>query len=322
MSLGPTVRRLLQAGLAPSTQRAYSAGQKKYLTFCQQTGTPPLPVTEQGLLHFVAFAVNQGLKQQTIKSYLSAVRHLQVSGGGGDPRVGDMPQLELALRGAKKEQSGQPKRSRLPITPAILLRLHQVWNRQPTSWDHIMLWAACCLGFFGFLRSGEMTGPEDGEFDPGQHLSFSDIAVDNTSNPRTMSIRIKQSKTDPFRLGVTIFVGRTDTTLCPVAALLSYLALRGPGEGPLFRFRDGQALTRTRLVTSLRKALAEAGLKPEAYAGHSFRIGAATTAAACGVPADTIKTLGRWKSQAYQLYVRLPKQQLAGISRTLASSKM
>ncbi len=62
------------------------AGKKKYLTFCQQTGTPPLP--EQGLINFVAFAVNQGLKYQTIKSYLSAARHLQIScGGGGDPRL-------------------------------------------------------------------------------------------------------------------------------------------------------------------------------------------------------------------------------------------
>ena len=54
-----------------------------------------------------------------------------------------------------------------------------------------------------------------------------------------------------------------------------------------------------------------AGFKPEDYAGHSFRIGAATMAAACGVPVDTIKTLGRWKTQAYQLYVRLPRKQLA-----------
>ena len=236
--------------------------------------------------------------------------------------MGNMPQLGLALRGAKKEQLGLMTRPRLPITPAVLMKLHQVWNRQPANWDHIMLWAACCLGFFGFLRSGEMTAPEDGKFDPGQHLSFSDIAVDSPSSPKTMSVRIKQSKTDPFRLGVTIFLGRTDTVLCPVGALLSYLVMRGPGEGPLFRFKDGQALTRTGLVSALRKALAKAGLKPEMYAGHSFRIGAATTAAVCGVPVDTIKTLGRWKSQAYQLYVRLPQRQLAGISRTLASGKV
>ena len=62
-----------------------------------------------------------------------------------------------------------------------------------------MLWAACCLGFFGFLRSGEFTAPEIGEFDPEQHLSFADVAIDDVGNPGVLSVRIKQSKTDPFR---------------------------------------------------------------------------------------------------------------------------
>ena len=65
-----------------------------------------------------------------------------------------------------------------------------------------------------------------------------------------------------------------------------------------------------------------AGFKAEDYAGHSFRIGAATTAAACGVPAEVIKTLGRWKSQAYQLYARLPTDQLLSISKKLAQSDL
>ena len=120
---------------------------------------------------------------------------------------------------------------------------------------------------------------------------------------------------------MTIFLGRTDLPLCQVAALLAYLMVQGPGEGPLFRFEDGRALTRPRLVAAVRDALARAGLKPEDYSGHSFRIGAATTAAACGVPVDTIKTLGRWRSQAYQLYVRLPRKHLAGLSRTLVAAK-
>ena len=103
-----------------------------------------------------------------------------------------------------------------------------------------MLWAACCVFFFlVFLRLGELTAPECGEFDPGQHLSYADIAVDNRSDPKVVSIRIKQSKTDPFRQGVTIFLGRTDGMVCPVAALMSYLAVRGPGGGPLFRYQDG-----------------------------------------------------------------------------------
>ena len=48
-------------------------------------------------------------------------------------------------------------------------------------------------------------------------------------------------------------------------------------------------------------------LPPEKYPLYgSFQIGAATTAAAYGIPVDVIKTLGRWKSQAYHLYIRIP----------------
>lgn len=289
------------------------------MSFCSQFGMSPLPVTERGLVAFVASMVKQGLQHSTIKSYLSAVRHLQISVGGGDPRMGGMPQLELVVRGSKKEKAKGQKLTRLPITPAILLRMRAVWEKETLGWDGVMLWAACCLGFFGFLRSGELVAPADGEFDPGQHLSFADVSVDNRSHPTVLAVQIKQSKTDPFRQGTTIFMGRTDTALCPVAAVLAFMAMRGPGEGPLFRFQDNRPLTRQRLVAAICAALAEAGLKPENYAGHSFRIGAATTAAACGLPIATIKSLGRWRSEAYQLYIRLPQTQLAGISRTLAA---
>ena len=141
--------------------------------------------------------------------------------------------------------------------------------------------------------------------------------VDNIENPRVVSVRIKQSKTYPFRHGLAIVLSRTDLPLCPVAALLAYLVVWGNRDGPIFLFR-GQPLTHPRLVSELRKALALSGLKPEKYAGHSFRIGAATTAATCGVPVNVIKTLGRWKSQAYQLYVRITDTQLASISKSLA----
>ena len=46
-----------------------------------------------------------------------------------------------------------------------------------------MLWAVVSLCFFGLLRSGEVVVPLDSSYDPGQHLSFGDIAVDNQANP-------------------------------------------------------------------------------------------------------------------------------------------
>jgi len=34
----------------------------------------------------------------------------------------------------------------------------------------------------------------------------------------------------------------------------------------------------------------------------------------------TIKMLGRWQSSAYQLYIRTPREQLAGVSLTLVKN--
>lgn len=63
-----------------------------------------------------------------------------------------------------------------------------------------------------------------------------------------------------------------------------------------------------------------AGIDPTPYSGHSFHIGAATTANKNGVGDATVKMLGRWKSAAYQLYVKTPRSQLAKISKTLVKN--
>ena len=52
----------------------------------------------------------------------------------------------------------------------------------------------------------------------------------------------------------------------------------------------------------------------------SFRIGSATTAAACGIEDSLIQTLGHWKSAAYLRYIRIPREQLANLSVVLAKS--
>ena len=133
-------------------------------------------------------------------------------------------------------------------------------------------------------------------------------------------VSVKQSKTDPFRQGVDLFLGWMRTNLCPVVAVLSYLVMRGPGPGPLFSFSDGKWLTRRRFVSKVREALAAAGIKQTKYNSHSFRIGAATAAAAQGIEDSIIKTLSRWESTAYLQYVRIPCQQLTGYSSLLGAS--
>ena len=183
-----------------------------------------------------------------------------------------------------------------------------------------MLWSAATLCFFGFLRVGEVVAPSDRGYDPEWHLSYSDVRADTRTIPDFLQVTIKASKTDPFRKGVTIFLGRTRNELCPVAASLQYMIQRGGAPGPLFKFGDGRYLTRDRFVSAVRSALNVAGINPSLYAGHSFRIGAATTAAQRGIQDSLIKTLGRWESSAYTIYIRTPRETLCSVARALVGS--
>lgn len=207
---------------------------------------------------------------------------------------------------------------RLPITPAILQLLFSSWSQSP-SFDSTMLWAACCVGFFGFLRSGEFTCQSSFLHHPTV-LSPQDVSVDCLLNPTTIALHLRHSKSDPFGAGVTVYLGRTgQRPLCPVTALLSYMALRGQAPGPLFRFQDGSALSKQRLLVAIRSALAVHGFDGRHIKGHSFRIGAATAAAHAGLDDSAIQTLGRWRSAAFLRYVRLSPQSLSSMSSRLVS---
>ena len=133
-----------------------------------------------------------------------------------------------------------------------------------------------------------------------------------------VKILLRKSKTDPFGKGVNIYLGKTGSALCPVIAVLNYMAIRPAGLGPLFVLGDGSPLSRERFVRSVKAALTEANINHQGYSGHSFRIGAATMAAAAGIPSHVIKMMGRWSSEAYMLYIRTPGETLAAISRSIA----
>ena len=117
--------------------------------------------------------------------------------------------------------------------------------------------------------------------------------------------------------GLTIYLGRTHDIICLVAATLKYMVERSLSKGVLFQFEDGRALTRERFVTAVREALTTTGVDSSKYCGHSFRIGAATMAAERGVQDSLIRTMGRWKSSTYLLYICTPRDTICSVARTL-----
>ena len=79
-------------------------------------------------------------------------------------------------------------------------------------------------------------------------------------------------------------------------------------------------LTRACLVAKLQAALGQAGLNYSHYSGHSFWIGAETTATQRGLEDSLIQTHSRWRSEAYKACIKLPRAQLASVAGTSQAS--
>ncbi len=154
-----------------------------------------------------------------------------------------------------------------------------------------MTWAAAALCFFGFFRVGESQYHPAPRSTHRGTLAWGDVTVDNPASPQVIK-----------------------------AAVLAYMVTRGNTDGPFFKFEDGKPLTKARFTDVIREALEAVGLPQDQFAGHSFRIGAATTAVKAGIDDSTIRMLGRWNSTAFLVYIRTPREQLAQFSKTLAGS--
>ena len=303
--------------MAPSTRRTYQAGVTQFVRFCSQYQLPPLPASALTLRYFVA-SLSLSVKHSTIKVYLAALRLLHIENGYTDPTADTL--LQYVIKGIKRSQTS-PTRTRLPITIDILRQLKQALHNSSsiTLHDKRMLWAAFCTAFYGFLRASELCFPSPHSFTPDHTLCMADLTLSTSS----AQLRIKVSKTDPFRRSCTVTVGATLSSTCPVSALRNYLHQRPATAAPtpLFTFADGSFLTRPSLTRHLRRLLQSvAGCTPASFASHSFRIGAATTAAAVGLPDWQIQAMGRWTSDCYTRYIRIPPATLANASAVLAGT--
>lgn len=304
--------------LAQSTKKTYDSGMRQFFTFCSQMNiTPQLPIDEDTLINF-SVSMARSVQYSTIKNYLSAVKNYHSSHGYKLP-LPNFLRLQLVLRGIKRSQGTCP-RVRRPITLQLLNLFYHLLNVQRTdSKDSLMHWAAMTLAFFGFLRIGELTC--NSSFDPKHHLMKRDITFMPKCSPKYMLVCIKVSKTDPFRQGQTIVIGKTDSPLCPISAMVAYLNSRpfSSDSGPLFSYESGAFLTREKFTKATRLLISKGGLDSSEFAGHSFRIGAATTAASANLPPWLIKVLGRWSSDCFERYIRTPPSVLAQVPQKLVS---
>ena len=116
-----------------------------------------------------------------------------------------------------------------------------------------------------------------------------------------MTLTLPSSKTDQNRIGVEIQLAPTSSQLCPVTALNKlYSSFPRPANDPLFSRTHARPFTRQFIIQTIHRLLLQAGIPTRGFSGHSLRKGAAVTAS---MSRDEIKLLGRWKSDAVDVYI-------------------
>ena len=312
---------LWKSSLSSNTQAVYHTGLHCLLTFLTMSGvniqSGELPIIhEEVLIYFVTYChTSLKLKWTTIKLYLAGIRFHYLKAGFSNP-LQAVDRLQYILRGIKRTQC-QPSKPRLPIT---IQKLQEICKFLKTDFFPLIisrtLECMCMIAFFGFLRCSEFTA---GSFQK-HYLCIKDIKF-----PRDRSMFIlflASSKTDPFRHGVKIPI-YSNPVLCPVTCMQHYLSKyhKEPqnSEAPLFLDEHNHPFSRERFISYLRQILVCLGYNQSDYCGHSFRIGAATTAAAVGIEDHMIKLLGRWKSSCYSRYIHVDQNLIKQAQQRLST---
>jgi len=172
-----------------------------------------------------------------------------------------------------------------------------------------------CL--FGFLRDSGFTIPTEGAYNPSRHLSLSDTVINNRKRPRRLQLLLKRSKTDPFNHGVKVYIA--DTLVCLIKEIFLYLGKRNKQLGPLFITKEGKGWTRAMFHAGLKSLIDDLKLDKHCYNTHSFHIGAETLASLAKIPDSHIQILGRWRSNAFNRYIRPPPTEIANMSKVIAA---
>lgn len=196
----------------------------------------PFPVSEQLLCCFAAFLADEGLSPQTTKSYLAAVQNMQISLGLPDPRdQSSLPILKRVLAGICRARLARrmPARVRLPITGPLLARICTALHSSSHP-EKALIWVISSVAFFGFFRLGELLVESPDQYHPAVNLAWGDVAVDSLSSPSMVKIHLKRSKCDQFGKGIDVVVGKTDSLVCPVKAMMVFIAARRDSPGPFF----------------------------------------------------------------------------------------
>ena len=251
------------------------------------------------------YLIKNNRKSQTIKSYISAIKAVLKD---NNIRLREDVYLLASLTKVCRIHNDRLK-SKLPIHKSLLhcvlqkIDSYYVENNQP--YLSVLFKAIFITGYYGLLRVSELVGIH----------AVKAVDVYIRENKSKFMLILRTSKTHglgdkPQIIKLSSAIQRDDmvkSSFCPFQKLNSYVescpSCRNINER-FFVFCDRSSIPPIQLVCTLNISFLHLNLDPKAYSLHGLCAGRASDLLNYGVSVETIKKLGRWKSNAVYTYLR------------------
>ena len=259
--------------------------------------------------------------------YLGTVRawHLRrfkrsICGGLESSAVADV------TKGLRKSTVALPKRKRFGCrTQDLSTAIDGLLSPEEGDVEAIRLdklnWAAALsVAFCAMMRAGEFALGGKEAWDATMHLSRADVSFFyDEAGVLCVAIMMRPLKTGKPQKGKTcrVVLRSGGSLLDPVRRLEALLRSdpTPPGQKeltPLFKVSGGaahaQCITVSQVRGMVRLLMRSIGADPKLFGAHSLRIGGASAALAAGIHPSTIRVMGRWASDIYEVYTRMSLQ--------------
>lgn len=297
--------------IAPSTRYARMLYARWFADFCQRYNLRLVPAEPTTVCLFFAELIRRGVGYGTLRGASQAIREEHRRRGVADPTADY--KVKAMIRGHRRKGNGKPSRKKSGLlTPDV-----QVLARSLDAIGDLRALrdkAYFLLLFGGAFRAGEVLA-----------LTMEQLSMDERGLGLRVTLRHSKTNQEGRDEVVAVAWGLDYDGVCPVSTMIQWLEemeKRGRTSGLVFptfamSYNAGQEPSPERLFyerpmkvqtmwKALKRRLADAGIDPERYGTHSFRIGHVNQAARN--PAATFEEIlqqWRWKSPAMlSVYLR------------------
>ena len=295
-----------------TTQNNYYTIWKLFNKFFLRLDKKP-PSWGERLTLFVGYLINCQKQSSTVKSYISAIKAVLKT---NDIEINENEFLLTSLTRACRLNNDRVT-TKLAVHKGVLFillrRINSTYMSIGQPYLALLFTTMLSTMYYGLFRVGEVAA------NAANHAVLAkDVQIGTNKNKFLFILRTSKTHlegNDPQQVKISSTKRNTKSAdadkkirlPCPYQLLRDYSNTRPPYQSDTDKFfvlSDGSPVKATLLRSCFREALEAEGFNVNLYCLHGIRAGHAQDLLKLGLSVESIKDLGRWKSNAFFKYLK------------------